>query len=253
MKKTGWGGAGQCQEAREDRTVTFTDVPPGVKVWSWNLWSGRAGKRARRLSGPQCSQLKQCQPEGFQLEGGHWMPSWPGRPPWNSSPLQAQPRSQVSSVLWQRWDEGLLRGHEGNTPTALSAGKEAGERAGLGWEKAQTMATESRSSSRRKSESIKEWNRRVARGFGWCGGKRKKKDDLSVSESTDGKKKKIGLMAKYGFILLKAGTHAATIALFKQYCISFIPSTGLFRKICRDGHASWGHVKRTCWFHKFPL
>lgn len=29
-------------------------------------------------------------------------------------------------------------------------------------------------------------------------------------------------MAKYGFILLKAGTHVATIVLFKQYCILFM-------------------------------
>lgn len=115
--KTGWGGARQCQEARDDRTITFTDVPPRVKVWS---------RGAGRLSGPHCSQLKQCQPGGFQLGGGyHCVPSWLGRPPWNSSPLHARPRSQVSSVLWQRWNEGLLRGHEGNTPTTHSAGTEA--------------------------------------------------------------------------------------------------------------------------------
>lgn len=52
------------------------------------------------------------------------------------------------------------------------------------------MATESRSSSRRKRESVKEWNQLVGRGFGWCGGKRKKREteDPRVSESTDAKK-----------------------------------------------------------------
>lgn len=42
--KTGWGEARQCQEAREERSRTFTDVPAGPKVWNWNLWSGRAGR-----------------------------------------------------------------------------------------------------------------------------------------------------------------------------------------------------------------
>lgn len=81
--KTGWGEARQCQEAREERSRTFTDVSAGRKVWNWNLWSGSAGREAGRLSGPHCSQLKQCQPGGFQLGRGrrHCVPSWPGRPP----------------------------------------------------------------------------------------------------------------------------------------------------------------------------
>lgn len=54
-QKTGWGEARQCQEAREDRSVTFTDVPPGGRVWNWDRWSGRAGREAGRLSGPHCS------------------------------------------------------------------------------------------------------------------------------------------------------------------------------------------------------
>lgn len=191
-QKTVWGEAGQCQEEREDRTVTFTYIPPNVKIWSWNLWSGREGRRAGRLSGPQWSQLKQCQPVG---EGGYSLGGWQGRGgTWCQvgqdvlleipALSRSQPRSQVSFVLWQRWNKGLLRGHKGNTPTALSAGKEAKKKGNeRGWG----------GRSRRKRESIKKWNWRVEKGFGWWvvlwrkeDEKKKEPDDLN--ESTDGKK-----------------------------------------------------------------
>lgn len=50
-------------------------------------------------------------------------------------------------MLWQGRNEGLLRGHEGNTPTTHSGNryKEERKRAGLRWVEAQAVATENSS------------------------------------------------------------------------------------------------------------
>lgn len=114
------------QEVKKDTAVSFTDIPPRVKVWNWRLWTGGEGSRAGRLLGPHCSQLKQCQPVGFQLGGKAALCAKLARAPSSKfQPTPAQPKTQVSSVLWQWWNEGLLRGHEVYTPTTHSAGTAA--------------------------------------------------------------------------------------------------------------------------------
>lgn len=98
----GRGGTRQSQEVRKDTAVIFIDIPPGVKVWNWKLWTGGEGSRAGRLLGPHCSQLKQCQPVGFQLGGKAALCAKLARAPSSKfQPSPAQPKTQVSSVLWQ--------------------------------------------------------------------------------------------------------------------------------------------------------
>lgn len=122
----GSGGTRQSQEVRKDTAVIFIDIPPGVKVWNWKLWTGGEGSRAGRLLGPHCSQLKQCQPVGFQLGGKAALCAKLARAPSSKfQPSPAQPKTQVSSVLWQWWNEGLPRGHKVYTPATHSAGTEA--------------------------------------------------------------------------------------------------------------------------------
>lgn len=116
-------GTRPSQEVKKDTAVIFTDIPPRVKVWNWRLWTGGEGSRAGRLLGPHCSQLKQCQPVGFQLGGKAALCAKLARAPsLKFQPSSAQPKTQVSSVLWRWWNEGLLRGHEVYTPTTHSAG-----------------------------------------------------------------------------------------------------------------------------------
>lgn len=76
-QKTGWGEAGQCQEAREDRTVARAEIH-------------RVEKRGEGQGG--CLGLSALSQSSVSREGGvqlgelavggkqHLMPSWPERP-----------------------------------------------------------------------------------------------------------------------------------------------------------------------------
>lgn len=137
-KKTGWGGARHCQEAREDRTVTFTDVPLRVKVWRWNLWSGRAEKgrevvRASLLSVKPVSASG----GGVRVQGGGVLDAKLAKTP----SLKFQPCTSAAKISSQFCALAMLKrgategAQEKHSHCSLSGkrGKEEGERAELGW------------------------------------------------------------------------------------------------------------------------
>lgn len=87
---------------------------PELRSGTENLCTGGDRSWAGRLPGPHWSQLKQRQPMGFQLGGkAAFCAKLAGASSLKFQPSPTRPKAQVSSVLWQRWNEGLPRGWGG--------------------------------------------------------------------------------------------------------------------------------------------
>lgn len=124
----GNAGTRQSQEVKKDAAVIFTDIPPGAKVCPREA-TDRRGEGSGAGSSARASPLsvEAVSASGVPVRGKrrHCGPTWPGRPPRNSSPIQhGQKNSSQFCALANGETRGYRGGHEVHTPATHSEQEE---------------------------------------------------------------------------------------------------------------------------------